>query len=399
MTTTYRYRCSLENSYVWEQKLENTPPPTVCKNDGSALVSGSLAVVDSRLETLNINHETDLMNVGTHTHSQIDAHITDTSNPHSVTKSQIGLGNVTNTLCNFSASVDPTVSNDSTLGYSVGSIWVNTTSSRVFVCLNSSGGAAVWKRVDITDHTLLSNIGTNTHAQIDAHITNVSNPHSVTKSQVGLGNVPNLKVNLNATSAPTVSDDVNDGYSIGSVWIDTVENKVYFCTNSTASSAVWNTVITANTGTNNTRWVISDVKSNAVNGGTFNNGNWIVRTLNTIVGGNSDVTLSSNQITIAAGTYSISGSAPAYTVSNHQCRFRNITDSTTAIVGTSELAQTSAPKTSSRSHFSGIITISSTKVFELQHRCSNTGSQNGFGIAAGNGGTELYSIVNIIKIF
>jgi hypothetical protein len=38
------------------------------------------------------------------------------------------------------------------------------------------------------NHTDLSNIGVNTHAQIDTHIANTSNPHSVTKAQVGLGN-------------------------------------------------------------------------------------------------------------------------------------------------------------------------------------------------------------------
>ena len=38
-------------------------------------------------------------------------------------------------------------------------------------------------------HQNLSGAGTNTHAQIDTHIGLTANPHSVTKSQVGLGNV------------------------------------------------------------------------------------------------------------------------------------------------------------------------------------------------------------------
>ncbi len=41
------------------------------------------------------------------------------------------------------------------------------------------------------DHTQIANIGTNSHAQIDSHIVNTSNPHSVTAAQVGLGNVDN----------------------------------------------------------------------------------------------------------------------------------------------------------------------------------------------------------------
>ena len=43
----------------------------------------------------------------------------------------------------------------------------------------------------VTDHTLLTNIGTNTHAQLDSHVASTSNPHSVTATQVGLGNVDN----------------------------------------------------------------------------------------------------------------------------------------------------------------------------------------------------------------
>jgi len=42
-----------------------------------------------------------------------------------------------------------------------------------------------------TSHTVLSDKGTNTHAQLDSHLSNNSNPHSVTKTQVGLSNVDN----------------------------------------------------------------------------------------------------------------------------------------------------------------------------------------------------------------
>lgn len=41
-------------------------------------------------------------------------------------------------------------------------------------------------------HSSLSEVGLNSHSQIDSHISNTSNPHTVTKEQVGLGNVPNL---------------------------------------------------------------------------------------------------------------------------------------------------------------------------------------------------------------
>lgn len=65
------------------------------------------------------------------------------------------------------------------------------------------------------------------------------NPHSVNKSDVGLGNVENLKVKLDATSAPTVNDDIDLGYSVGSRWINITADKEYVCLDNTDGAAVW----------------------------------------------------------------------------------------------------------------------------------------------------------------
>ena len=56
-------------------------------------------------------------------------------------------------------------------------------------------GTAWVKSVDptATDHNVLVNRGSNTHAVIDTHLASTSNPHATTKAQVGLGNVDDLK--------------------------------------------------------------------------------------------------------------------------------------------------------------------------------------------------------------
>lgn len=43
----------------------------------------------------------------------------------------------------------------------------------------------------------------------------------------------------NATTAPTTGDDANDGYSVGSLWVDVTNDVVYICVDSTATAAIW----------------------------------------------------------------------------------------------------------------------------------------------------------------
>ncbi len=69
------------------------------------------------------------------------------------------------------------------------------------------------------DHTNIQNVGTNTHTQIDDHISATDNPHSVTKDQVGLGNVDNTS-DLDkpiSTATQTALDDKEDKLIYGNV--------------------------------------------------------------------------------------------------------------------------------------------------------------------------------------
>jgi len=77
----------------------------------------------------------------------------------------------------------------------------------------------------IDDHIELANIGSNTHEQIDNHIASTSNPHDVTKAQIGLGNVEdgaevNVQSDWNATDGDALilnkPSDVTDlaGHSV-----------------------------------------------------------------------------------------------------------------------------------------------------------------------------------------
>jgi hypothetical protein len=106
--------------------------------------------------------------------------------------------------------------------------------------------------------------------------------------------------------------------------------------------------------------------------------------------------LASNQITLAAGTYKINCTAPAYDTDSTMARFYNITDSAVAIGGTSENVS-AGDAVSVCSLVNGYITIASTKVFELQHQTSTTKASQGFGAATGLG-PEIYSTVSVMKV-
>lgn len=143
--------------------------------------------------------------------------------------------------------------------------------------------------------------------------------------------------------------------------------------------------------------LIQDQKSVGTSGGTFTSGAYRTRTLNTEVadaGGHASI--SSNQITLAAGTYRFNISCPAYAVGRHQAILYNISDSSVVAVGTSEYAPVTVSETTSRSIISGRVTIASTKVFEVQHKGTTTSATYGFGVEC-SFTTEVYTSAEFWK--
>ena len=126
--------------------------------------------------------------------------------------------------------------------------------------------------------------------------------------------------------------------------------------------------------------IIADVKASNGDGGTFTTGAWRTRDLNTeIADPDGIVSISSNQFTLAAGSYCIIFSAPAHQPNSHQTRLYNVTTSANVQYGQSGYGgQSTSVTTASR----GVarVTISGSTVFEIQHRNANTKDTFGFGV-------------------
>ena len=145
---------------------------------------------------------------------------------------------------------------------------------------------------------------------------------------------------------------------------------------------------------------IKDVKPSGTNGGTFTSGSWQTRDLNTVEGDSAIASVSSNQFTLQAGEYEIEGFTQGFRCNGHTAKIRNITDASDvdSLIGTPESSLSGIGDSQSYSKFSGKLTITTTKVFELQHRCSTTRATDGFGIPNGFGVDEVFSVVKITKI-
>ena len=143
--------------------------------------------------------------------------------------------------------------------------------------------------------------------------------------------------------------------------------------------------------------VIADVKAYNVHGGTFTSGSFRTRDLNTELDDPENiVTIASNQFTLQAGTYLVEWSAPAYKVNTNVSKLQNITDSVVEAEGMVAYAD-NASSDATFSAGAGIVTITSAKVFEIQHRCEGTKATNGYGVQQSIA-SEVNSVFTLVKI-
>lgn len=219
----YRYHCSTTNKLVWEQRSEDDPAPVVCKEEGGPITPNTLTIIGRPKEVKdlviknkanfttssvqNLNHS-QLGNVGTHSHAVLDSHVDDADKHRVINDSS-------------------TTSTD---------LWSASKISSELAAKATSSHTHIAS--DITD---LTSTITN-HGDVSSNTTHRSrtdNPHSVTKAQVGLSTVENLKVNLLGLNDPTANDDVSSGYSIGSRWFNITGKKEFSCVDNSAGSAIW----------------------------------------------------------------------------------------------------------------------------------------------------------------
>lgn len=142
---------------------------------------------------------------------------------------------------------------------------------------------------------------------------------------------------------------------------------------------------------------LKDVKPSGTAGGTFTAGAWQTRTLNTLEGDTSFVTLSANAFTLPAGRYEIEASAPARGVNSHALKLRNITLGSDQLIGSNSYATSTGAVQTSVSII-GILHLTVPQVFEVQHRCETTSSSVGFGTSTGFGVSEVFTQVKIKKV-
>jgi len=134
-------------------------------------------------------------------------------------------------LNNFGAISNPLTTDDSNGGYSVGSLWANTSNGSVFVCLDAAINIAIW--TEVTNALLAS------QAEAEGGTNNTKTMTPLRVAQAIAVFSSGLLNKYDGVADPLNTNDVNDGYSVGSIWMNQNTNEVFRCIDNSAAAAVW----------------------------------------------------------------------------------------------------------------------------------------------------------------
>ena len=161
-------------------------------------------------------------------------------------------------LNNFAATATPEASMDVTEGYEVGSFWYDTTNDVMYSCIDSTTDTAVWFPMAVQTALPLNNFAATATPEASMDVTEgyevgsfwydttndvmYSCIDSTTDTAVWFPMAVQTALPLNnyaATAAPNATDSSYNGYSVGSIWIDTTADNFYICLDDTSLSGVW----------------------------------------------------------------------------------------------------------------------------------------------------------------
>ena len=145
--------------------------------------------------------------------------------------------------------------------------------------------------------------------------------------------------------------------------------------------------------------IFQDQKTSGTSGGNATTGSFVKRTLNTTVVNNiAACSISSDVVTLTAGSYLITAGSIFYRVNSYQIRLQNTTAGTTLVTGLSNYADTDDTDGDSQLAFlTGYITLTGSTSLELQYRAAANLNTNSLGVATGFG-TEVYSTLTIQQV-
>jgi hypothetical protein len=134
------------------------------------------------------------------------------------------------------------------------------------------------------------------------------------------------------------------------------------------------------------------------NGGSTVATTWTARVLTTeVTDTGNNATLSSNQITLAAGTYQCRARSPFFDVGGAKIRLRNVTAGATVLVGSTEF-MSSADTSQLNAFLTGQFTIAAAQALELQYYAGALVATNGLGAALNSGEVEVYSEIEFWRV-